>query len=241
MSHQCHDEHVHGHGDGHGGHGHSHQHEAAPIPTSTSQSLNSKINTANLEAFNLANPQTDLAELFKSHDKRYELIPVIKSDADNQLIIKIPFAGVTTKLYSVILRTSKLGDHCPKAVKFYKNQDNLDFDSIGSQKPTYVVEHPEIGVEDGEGDELTELVDDNTFAEHFLPRHLFSAVNTLTIFFENNWTDDDDEVLHLYSIEIRGEFKELTKDPIITLYESAANPADHKNMLPEETKNFHNV
>ncbi|GME68822.1 hypothetical protein B5S31_g154 [[Candida] boidinii] len=250
MSNNCYNEHIasggngddgnghsHSHSHTHGGGSHNHDHAPPPIPTNPSQSLNSKIATTRLTALNLTNPQNELPKLFKSFDDKYSIKPEFKSDADNQLIIRIPFNGVTVKLYSIILRTNSNSDNCPRVIKLYKNNDHLDFDSTDSTKHTYEIEHSEIGFAGSSNSDDDVFVNDDEFVEHFLPRHLFSNVTDLSIFFQNNWTDDDDENLIIYSLELRGEFKELTKDPIITMYESAANPADHKNILKDSFKN----
>ncbi|QPG77264.1 hypothetical protein FOA43_004672 [Brettanomyces nanus] len=230
-----------GHHHRHGGHAdrdhhNSHAHGAPPIPTNESQSLNSKILTTNLSALNLANPQSHLPSLFKDTQHKYSIKPCFKSDADNQLILKIPFEG-SVKLYSVILRSSNQPDNCPRTVKFYNTNQDLDFDNINSVDVTYQAEHPQVGVDDSNESTEDELVDDMSFVEHYLPRHLFTGVSTLTVFLEDNWSNDDDYALHLYSVELRGEFHQLKRNPVVTIYESASNPADHKIILSRSSLN----
>lgn len=152
---------------------------------------------------------------------------MIKSDCDEQLIINIPFLNGSVKLYSIILRTN--GDiYCPRTIKLFKNDKTIDFDNVDQKKPVQVITHPQIGV--ANDDDLPEILQsDDEFVEHFVPRHKFTGVETLTLFIENIY-DEGEEECHLHSIELRGEFTELNKDPIITLYELAANPADHKNI-----------
>ena len=95
-----------------------------------------------------------------------------------------------------------------------------------------MITHPQIGV--ANDDDLPEILQsDDDFVEHFVSRHKFTGVQTLTLFIENIY-DEGEEECHLHSIELRGEFTELNKDPIITLYELAANPADHKNITVVE-------
>lgn len=209
----------------HHGHDHNHEHGAPPIPTTESQSLYAHILTNDIAAFNVSNPSDQLKHVVKDHQHKYSTTPLFTSDADCQLILKIPFEG-SVKVYSVILRTSSVPDHCPRKVKFYTRE--LDFDSIEGARPTYEVEHPEVGIDDSQpvGDEL---VEETSFVEHYLPRHQFAGVTVLTIFVENNWGDED-EPTHLYSVEVRGEFQGLRKNPVVTIYESAANPADHKTV-----------
>ncbi|KAI5951792.1 hypothetical protein KGF54_004867 [Candida jiufengensis] len=79
------------------------------------------------------------------------------------------------------------------------------------------------------------FVESDTFVEHFLQRHKFTGVQQLTIYIQDIYNDEDQCQLH--SIELRGEFIELNKDPIITIYESAAYPADHKNLTAIDQQN----
>ncbi|CAI5756558.1 unnamed protein product [Candida verbasci] len=235
----CEDEHYHNHNHNHnhnhGDEDHGHDH-IAPIPTNTSQSLNSKIDTFKVTALNLQNPNDDLSKLFKDSNNEYEIKPIIKSDCDSQLIINIPFLNGSVKLYSIIIRSN--GDlHCPRVIKLFKNDKTIDFDNVEIKKPVQILQHPKIGVQCDDEDELpTILESDNEFVEHFVSRHKFTGVQTLTIFIESIHDDDEDEVW-LHSVELRGEFTELNKDPIITLYESAANPQDHKNLTAIEENN----
>lgn len=239
MSHNHHtcesESHDHDHNHDHGNNHDGHNHGAPPLPTNASQSLNPKIDTSKLTALNLSNPQDELIKLFKTQDTRYCVKPIFKSDLDNQLIINIPFE-TSVKLYSVILRTSIEPNHCPKIIKLFKNNLGLDFDTVGSMKATFQLEHPEIGVHYSTilNSDEQEFINDDSFVEHHLPRHLFSVVDSLTIFMENNWSGDEDENLILFSVEIRGEFKGLKKESVIALYESAANPADHKKIFAED-------
>ncbi|EGW33474.1 uncharacterized protein SPAPADRAFT_151638 [Spathaspora passalidarum NRRL Y-27907] len=230
----CEDEHY--HGNGHHNHNHDHGHDhgdhIAPIPTSSSQSLNSKIDTSKLTALNMANPTDDLAKLFKTSETKYHIKPIIKSDCDCQLIINIPFLNGNVKLYSIIFRTN--GDkYCPRTIKFFKNDKTIDFDNVDTKTPTQKVKHPQVGLSVDEDDEenIPEVVEEEgDFVEHFLSRSKFTGVHHLTVFIEDIYDDEDEDECWLHSIELRGEFTELNKEAVVTLYESAANPADHKKL-----------
>lgn len=216
--------------------GHSH---GPPIPTNASQSLYDKIETARVSALNLTAPNDQLCKLFKSAQNKYSVRPQFKSDADCQVILKIPFTG-QVKLYSIILRTNGNPENCPKSIKVFKNNENLDFDNVESSAPTLRLQHPCIGYVEDVNSESGEdvVVDDLQFVEHFVPRQSFQGCSSITVFIESNWADDEYEPVGLYSLELRGEWKPLTKDPVITLYESAANPADHKNLVQQEESQF---
>lgn len=231
----CEDEHYHSHSHSHGnGHGGGHNHDEhdhiAPIPTTTSQSLNSKIDTTKLTALNLSNHPNDLPKLFKTQETKYQIKPIIKSDCDCQLILNIPFLNGSVKLYSLILRTNG-NKYCPKTIKLFKNDKLIDFDNVNTKTPQQKLTHPQIGVLIDDEDEMEDsLVDDGDFVEHFLSRAQFTGVEQLTIFIEDIYDDEGEDECWIHSIELRGEFTELNKNPVITLYESAANPADHINL-----------
>lgn len=222
----CEDEHYHGHShsNGHDGHDHSH---VPPEETSSAQLLNSKINIPLVTALNTSNKQDDVHKLFKNSSERYSLRPVVRSDADEQMIIHIPFLNGSVKLHSLVLRTN--GDlYCPRVIKLWKNKD-IDFSNC-SDKATYLVEHPQVGVNyNSEVDtDVPEILVGDDFVEHHLPRHIFTGVHTLTVFIEK--IHGDEEESHLHYIELRGEFTQLNRDPVVTIYELAANPADHQKV-----------
>lgn len=218
--------------DEHHDHNHGHLH-VPPIATNQSQSLLQKIDTVHVSALNMSNPREDLAKIFRKQEDKYKLKPAIESDADCQLIIHIPFVNASVKLYSVTLRTAG-GDACPKTIQLFKNDKLVDFDNVEQKKPSFQFEHPHIGIlEDGD-----EVISDSEFIEHHVPRHVFTGVLHLTLFVKNAWEDDDDPT-KIHYIELRGEFTELSKDPVITLNESAANPADHVKLGTEITGMHH--
>lgn len=187
----------------------------------------------------MTNPVGDISKLFKNNDDKYQTKPIVKSDCDAQLIIHIPFVNVSVKLFSIILRTNG-ESYCPKTIRIWKNDRTIDFDSAVAKRPTFTINHPLIGLSDSADDDEDEFPDvvqsDNEFVEHFLPRHVFTGVQHLTLFIEDIHGDEDE--LHLHNIELRGEYNELSKDPVVTLYELAANPADHKNLTAEESSNY---
>jgi hypothetical protein len=115
----------------------------------------------------------------------------------------------------------------------------LDFDNASDAKPTFKFDQPLVGVLN---DDLEVDEDNSNFVEHYLPRSAFQSTTQLSIFIQDNWDDDEDELTKVYYIELRGLFQSpLSKDPVITLYESAANPADHKNFLANENTNQSDV
>lgn len=233
----CENEHFHGHSHSHShGDGEDHSH-TAPIPTSEAQNLREYIDFFKLTALNIEQPNSQLQDVFKPTASKFTLDKHIDSDSDAQFVLNIPFTG-NVKLYSLVLRTSGEAGACPKTIKLFKNKNNIDFDNASDVKPTHKIEHPNVGTLDSSGVDNTE----DTFVEHHLPRALFQGTTHLTLFVEDNWSDDEDDTTRVYYIEVRGAFTSaLSKEPVIALYEAAANPADHKNMVGQEVGNHANI
>lgn len=58
-----------------------------------------------------------------------------------------------------------------------------------------------------------------------IKRALFGKVQSLTLFFEDNFGDD---ITNLSYLGFKGEWMQLGRAPTNILYEAAANPSDHK-------------
>jgi hypothetical protein len=59
-------------------------------------------------------------------------------------------------------------------------------------------------------------------------RALFNSVSTLSLFFEDNWSQGEEDVTRISYLAFKGEWLKLTKEPVVVNYEAAANPKDHK-------------
>ncbi len=136
------------------------------------------------------------------------------------------------KLHSILIRTSATAS-APRTLKLFTNRDDLDFDSAEVRPPTQVLE----------------LSQTNELQEVPVRRALFNSVQSLTLFFADNFgsaynndgsdgsddddDDDDDEEEEEHPTRIsylafRGEWMALGRAPINILYEAAPNPSDHK-------------
>ncbi|GMM32971.1 hypothetical protein DASC09_002960 [Saccharomycopsis crataegensis] len=232
----CHHEHNHGH---HHGDNHDEADHILPIPTNASQSLRNQIDFQKLTALNIEQQNSDIYKIFdKYDDSKYQIKDFISSDTDEQIILNIPFLDSSVKLFSIILKTSG-GDQCPQTIKLFKNKNNIDFDNAEDMKADFTLNHPQVGFE-GDSNVQEQDINDDNFVEHFLPRHVFTNTTQLTFFIRDVYDEDEDQS-KIYYIELRGEFKKLTKDPVITMYEAAANPADHKNTTASLERNQHSI
>ncbi|KAG0042431.1 hypothetical protein BGZ83_000463 [Gryganskiella cystojenkinii] len=211
MSH-CHDEaHAHGHGHHHHGHGHDdhdHDHDESPDSGLVHESLHQRIDHDNVVCLNESEPGQGRSILKPWHEKMDDT-KILESDADEQLILRIPFTGMV-KLKSITIR-SEPGETAPRTMKAFTNKDDLDFDNAESTTAT----------------QEWDLVEDThgQVAEYSTRVAKFSSIRSLTLFFGENFGGDTTRISF---IGLKGEFSEFKRDPIITVYELQANPADHK-------------
>ena len=121
------------------------------------------------------------------------------------------------KLHSIVLRGDP-SPSCPKTLRLFINRDDIDF---GAAADATAVQTLELPVQPPACEDVVELP---------IKRALFNNVHSLTLFFEDNHGDEDVTILSY--LGFKGAFTQLRKDHIVTFYEAAANPADHKNLVP---------
>lgn len=133
--------------------------------------------------------------------------PELESDADEQLLMHIPFTG-QVKLHSILLRTSN-SDSAPRTLKVFINRDDLDFSTASDLQPT----------------QEFQLSQTSEIQDIGVKRALFGKVQNLTLFVEDNYGEDVSRICYL---GLKGDWMQLGKAPTNILYEAAANPSDHK-------------
>ncbi|KAK3314957.1 PITH domain-containing protein [Apodospora peruviana] len=212
MSGHCHDEHHDHHGHGHGGHGgHGGEHDHSDDITPALQfSLYKYINFDEINTFNEKQYGSGKAICKKTWDQRLSAEPELESDADEQLLINIPFTG-QVKLHSILLRTSD-SDSAPQTLKVIINREDIDFSSA----------------EDITGTQVFELSRTSEIQELPVKRVRFNAVRRIALFFPDNFGQGDEDVTRITYIGFKGEWMQLGRAPANILYEAAANPSDHK-------------
>ncbi|KAK0674717.1 PITH domain-containing protein [Cercophora samala] len=208
MSHHCHDEHHdHSHGGGGGGGEHDHSDDITPA---LQFSLYQHIDFDGVATLNERVYGSGREVLRKTWAERMRVEPEVESEADEQLLVNIPFTG-QVKLHSILLRTSD-SDSAPKTLKVIINRDDVDFDVAESAPATQEFELSRTG-------EVQEIA---------VRRARFSAVRRLSLFFPDNFGDGDEDVTRISYIGFKGEWMQLGRAPANILYEAAANPSDHK-------------
>ncbi|EON61059.1 hypothetical protein W97_00270 [Coniosporium apollinis CBS 100218] len=207
MSH-CHDDHS-SHSHDHGGHEHDHSDDITPALQTL---LYKQIDFSALTCLNEATPRSGAAICQKTWAQRLEAEPELESDADEQLLMIVPFTG-QVRLHSILLRTSTDAS-APKTLHVHLNRDDLDFSTASDLQPTQTIELSQTS-------EVQELP---------IKRALFNTTRCLALFFPDNFGDGED-VTRISYLGFKGEFMKLNKEPVNFLYEAAANPADHKTIV----------
>ncbi|KEZ43079.1 hypothetical protein SAPIO_CDS5164 [Scedosporium apiospermum] len=207
MSHHCHDEHH-----DHGGHGHDHgAHDHSDDITPALQfSLYQHINFDEIVTFNEARFGMGRDVVKKTWAERLNNEPELESDADEQLIMNVPFTG-QVKLHSISLRTSN-SPSAPKTLKVFVNRDKLDFSTA----------------EEAEATQTFELSLTSDVQELPVKRALFGKVRRLSLFFVDNFSEGEEDVSRIAYVGFKGEWMQLGRAPANILYEAAANPSDHE-------------
>lgn len=118
------------------------------------------------------------------------------------------------RLHSILIRTSTT-DSAPSNLRLHINRDDLDFGSAADLSAT----------------QSLQLAQSNAIQEYPVKRALFNATRSITLFFEDNWGQGEEDVTRISYLGFKGEFMKLSKEPISFLYEAAANPKDHASIV----------
>ncbi|EFW98789.1 duf1000 domain containing protein [Grosmannia clavigera kw1407] len=225
MSHQCHDEHAshgghddgHGHGDGDGdSHDHDHDHDhdhSDDVTPALQQSLYQHIDFDQLITLNEAAVGAGRAVVRKTWAQRLEAVPELASDADEQLLMAVPFTG-QVKLHAILLRTST-STSAPRTLHVFQNRDDMDFAAAEDEAAA------------SGAAQTFELAQTSEVQELAVRRAVFAQVRRLTLFFPDNFGAGEEDVTRLSYVGFRGTWMQLGRAPVNILYEAAANPADH--------------
>ena len=218
MANHSHDEHDHsGHNDGATGHDHSDD-----LTPALQYSLYRHIQFDLITTFNESQPDSGKAVVKKTWVERLIESPELQSDADEQLLMHIPFVLPNSpwplaelkssftgqvKLHSILIRTSN-SDCAPKKLKVFINRDDLDFAAASDLQAT----------------QEFDLSRTSEVQDIHVKRALFGKVQSLTLFFVDNYGEDTTRISFL---SFRGDWMQLGRAPTNILYEAAANPSDH--------------
>lgn len=204
----CHDEHHSHGGDDH--HDHDHSDDITPALQNI---LYSQIDFDRIQTLNEEPSNSGRAICQKTWAQRLSVSPTLTSSADEQLLMIVPFTG-QVRLHSILLRTSA-SSSSPKTLKVFLNADGLDFDTASTSSPTQTLEVAQTS-------EVQEIP---------VKRAYFNTTRSLGLFFEDNWSAGEEEETQIGYLAFKGDFMKLNREAVSVLYESAANPSDHKNIV----------
>ncbi|EIM91184.1 DUF1000-domain-containing protein [Stereum hirsutum FP-91666 SS1] len=187
-------------------HDHDHSHDHSSEATGPQDNLFIHIDRSNVVALNTTG---EGKEVIKPWHERLDEGVYLESDADDQMIIRIPFTG-SVKLRSILLKTGP-GDQTPEKVALFANADAMDFSDIADQTPTQ-----ELTVPQG-----------RDVGEYQLKAAKFPNISSVTLFIP---ASQGAETTRIYYVGFMGSWSERKKDPVITVYESQANLADHEKI-----------
>ncbi|KAJ5112192.1 DUF1000-domain-containing protein [Penicillium argentinense] len=202
--------HHHHHGDG--GHCHAEHDHSNDVTPAIQSLLYTQIDFDKINTLNESASKGGAAIVKKTWAERLNDNPELESDADEQLLMYIPFTG-QVKVYSLLIWTAPTSC-APKTLKLFKNRDDIDFSTASELSPTQTIEVPQ----PVPGEDVFELP---------LNRAHWNTTTSITIFIEDNWSDGEEDVTKVGYIGFKGQFMALSREPVNFLYEAAANPNDH--------------
>jgi len=175
---------------------HDHDHE----PTSdlgAQDNLFPHIDRDNVAALNTSGNGSDV---IKPWHARLDETQFIESDADDQIILRIPFTGLV-RLRALLLKAGP-GGQTPSKISLFANTASLDFDDVSDMTPTQEFNVPQ----------------SRDVGEY--------AVN-ITLFIP---ASQGAENTRIYYVGFLGSWTEHKHSPVITVYETQANLADHEKI-----------
>ncbi|KAF9533720.1 galactose-binding domain-like protein [Crepidotus variabilis] len=189
---------------GHESHEHDHNHDSTELGFQDNLYLH--IDRQNAVTLNSEGKASDI---LKPWHERLDENKYIESDADDQLIIRIPFTG-SVRLRALLLKSGP-GDQTPSKIALFANEPNLDFEDVSDRKPTQEFNVPQ-GREVG---------------EYAVKTARFSNISGVTLFIPSSQGADTSRI---YYLGFLGSWTAAKQQPIITVYEAQANLADHEKI-----------
>ncbi|KAL8962441.1 MAG: hypothetical protein Q9193_001154 [Seirophora villosa] len=197
---------AHQHGESNEGHSHDHGDHGDDVQPALQTLIWKQVDFENIRTLNESESDMGAKIVEKPWPQRLNAEPMLESDADEQLLMFVPFTGVV-KLHSVLVRSSE-DSSAPKTLKLFPNRDDLDFSSASDLQPTQTIE----------------LSQTSAIQDLPVKRTLFGSTYNLNLFIEDNFGDG---ATRIYWLGFKGEFSALNREPVEVLYEKAANPKDH--------------
>lgn len=211
------------------GHDHHHDDDSHVKPGEGDQDLlYSSIDRDRVVTLNESVPGSGAA-VIKTWERRQDPEPQVVSDADDQLIIHIPFT-TSVKLSTFLFRPSSDPQLTPATIKMYKNLPDtlLSFDDIASLPDAKVTSH------------LTSIppISDTAQVVSFpLAQVKWAGTDSVTIFVESSLGGDQSGIQFL---GFKGKTSGYTRAaPQNIVYESALQLKDHSKVGTDSLSSAH--
>ena len=169
------------------------------------------------------------AAIIKTWDKRNDPEPELITDADDQLILHIPFTS-PVKLSTLLLRPSSNPDNTPSTIKLYKNlpESVINFDDIPNLPPAKLTTTL---------DSIPTVADTSEIISFPLQQVKWSNTDSITIFVEQSLGGNN---TGLTFIGFKGKSTGINRQaPQNIVYESAPQLKDHTKVGADSLASSH--
>ncbi|CDS01797.1 uncharacterized protein SPSC_06459 [Sporisorium scitamineum] len=208
------------------GHAHHHDDDSHVKPNEGDQDLlYSSIDRDRVVALNETVPNS-AALTIKTWERRADPEPQVISDADDQLIIHIPFTP-SVKLSTFLFRPASQPELTPSVIKLYKNlpPNALNFDDIASLTETSKLES------------IPTVQDTSQVIGFPLQPVKWSNTDSITLFIESSLGADQSGIQFL---GFKGKSSGISREaPTNIVYESAPQLKDHNKVGADSLSSAH--
>jgi hypothetical protein len=160
--------------------------------------------------------------ILKLHENRLSSIPSLQSaEGDPELLFYIPFTEAVS-VQSISIRCGVESPHSapPRNIKLFVDRDDMDFENARDLPPQLEVVLLPI-----------EHFPDGTIDYPLRPVGRFKNINSLTIFFVDNYDEGRNSSTGISYIGLKGKGTNIRQGIVTAVYESQGMPKDHK--VPE--------
>ncbi|EIW65746.1 hypothetical protein TREMEDRAFT_41222 [Tremella mesenterica DSM 1558] len=200
----------HQHGNGNGGHDHEGHSHDVPLEAGPQDSLYGQIDVLHVVGLNARDGAEVGEKVIKPWSEREDESKYCESEADDTLILKIPFLS-SVSIRSISIKAGPLG-FTPASVQIFRDRPEMDFSDCEGATPT----------------QIFDIVPNRQVVEYQVKAAKFTGVTSLTLFFPGNISDPNEDTTRIFYVGLRGTHQAIPPRPGVILYESAARPQDHK-------------
>jgi hypothetical protein len=165
------------------------------------------------------NTQDSGRAILKLHEARLTNTPFLQSsEGDPELLLYIPFTeAVTIQSMSIRCSNESIESVPPRNVKVFVDRDDLDFETARELPPQLEVE-------------LLPLhhFPEGTIDYPLRPAGRFQNINSITIFFVDNYDESGDSSTGITYVGLKGKGTKMRQGIVKAVYETQGMPKDHK-------------